>query len=288
MPTSMTGFGRGSASGKQRRYVAEARSVNSRYCEVKINAPKEFLELEHLLSLTVRETFARGKFELILKSERLRPKKRPIDTKFLKARWKELDAIRKELRLKEPVSLEAVLGQLPVGNGADEIDATAKTLFVKAAKNALVELRKFRVREGKNLSKDILARTKKLEQAVRRISGAEKTTQKSRMQKLQERVSELLDGGTIEPRRLEVELAILVDRADISEEIVRLGSHVGRLKKLALAERSVGRELDFLLQEMNREINTIGSKANDLGILDEVILAKAQIEKIREQGQNLE
>jgi uncharacterized protein (TIGR00255 family) len=288
MPSSMTGFGRGSVDGKLRRYVVEARSVNSRYCEVKVSAPKELLELEHLLSIQVRDTFARGKFEILLKTERLRPKKRSLDPKLVAARWRELDAIRKQLGLKEPVTLEAALAQLPTGVEPDEADPAALDLFLKATERALAQLRAFRVREGKNLSRDILRRATKMETAVGRIGGSEKGTKDSRMEKLRGRISELLRDAAVDSKRLETELALLVDRADISEEIVRLSSHLGRLKELASAERSVGRELDFLLQEMNREINTIGSKANDLGIVDEVILAKAEIEKIREQAQNLE
>lgn len=288
MPASMTGFGRGSANGKRRRYVVEARSVNSRFCEVKVNAPKEFLELEHLLSLKVRERFARGKFELLLKTERLRSKKRTFDPNVVSQRWRELDRIRKSLRLKEAVSLEAVLRLLPNGEDSEEIDSQTGVFFMKAAERALAQLRSFRDREGKNLSKDLLRRAAKIEAVASRIADSEKGTKESRMEKLKARLSELVRDATLDSKRLETEVALLVDRADVSEEIVRLRSHAGRLKELASANRDVGRELDFLLQEMNREINTIGSKAGDLGTVDEVILAKAEIEKIREQAQNLE
>jgi uncharacterized protein (TIGR00255 family) len=243
---------------------------------VKVSAPKDLQELDHLLSIRIRDTFARGKFEILLKTERLRPRKKSLDPNLVAARWRELDGIRKRLGLKEPVSLEAALGQVSAGGESEEADSGAQQMFVKAAERALSQLRSFRVREGKNLSRDILRRAIKMEAAVGRIGGSEKETKDSRMQKLRTRISELLQETAVDSKRLE------------TEEIVRLSSHIGRLRDLAAAERSVGRELDFLLQEMNREINTIGSKANDLGIVDEVILAKAEIEKIREQVQNLE
>ncbi|MFH1263706.1 MAG: YicC/YloC family endoribonuclease [Pseudomonadota bacterium] len=288
MPCSMTGFGRGSIDGRGRRYIVEVRSVNNRYLEVKVSVSKEFLELEHLLSLKVRESFARGKFDLILKTERLSPKEKGLDAERIVSKWKELEKIRKKLRLADPVSLETAVGLVPAGNNAEEPDPSAKSLFLRAADRALGELRDFRKREGKNLAKDILRRTIRLDAAVSRISEAEKRTKPAQMEKLRTRLAELLSEPGVDPKRIETEAAIQVDRADVSEEIVRLRSHVGRLKELALADRDVGRETDFLLQEMNREINTIGSKSSDLGTVDEVILAKSEIEKIREQAQNLE
>jgi uncharacterized protein (TIGR00255 family) len=288
MPLSMTGFGRGTADGKGRRYVVEARSVNSRYCEVKVSAPRDLLELEHLLSLRVRETFARGKFEVLLKNERLRGGKNSIDAGRLTARWRELDGVRKKIGLKEPVSLEAVWASSPAGGEPEESDIDAADLFIRATDRALRELKAFRVREGKRLSADIARRLSRVEASVKRIGEVEPSTRESRMEKLRGRVTELLKGAFPDERRLEAELALLVDRSDISEEIVRLGSHVGRFRQLIGSDREVGRELDFLIQEMNREINTIGSKANDLGVVGEVIFVKAEIEKIREQVQNLE
>jgi uncharacterized protein (TIGR00255 family) len=288
MPVSMTGFGRGSVDGKMRRYVVEARAVNNRFCEVKINAPKEFLELEHLLSRKIRETFVRGKFEILLKYERLKPRKKALDPKLVAERWKELEQIRKKLGLKEPVSLATAIELLPSPNDSDDADPQAEKFFLKAAGKALDQLRDFRKREGKNLSHDILRRALKLDQVVSRIVEAEKGTKEARKIKLEARISELMTEKTVDAKRMETEVALLVDRADVSEEIVRFRSHVARLKELALSERDVGRELDFLLQELNREINTIGSKASDLGTVDEVIVAKAEIEKIREQAQNLE
>jgi uncharacterized protein (TIGR00255 family) len=288
MPSSMTGFGRGSADGKSRRYVVEARSVNSRYLEVKVSAPKELLELEHILSLKIRGLFARGKFDLLLKTERLKPKRSGLDSEGVAEKWRELEKIRKKLKISEPVPLEAAIPLVPAGNGSEEVEGAAQSLFLRAAARALDQVRQFRKREGKNLSRDILRRATKLEEQVVRIADGEKRTQTTRLEKLSARLSELLHDKAVDPKRLETEAAILIDRADVSEEIVRLRSHVARLKQLASAEKDVGRELDFLLQEMNREINTIGSKSSDLGTVDEVIFAKSEIEKIREQTQNLE
>ncbi len=287
MALSMTGFGRGVVKGKSQHYIVEVRSVNNRFCEVKVTAPREMLTLEHKLACLVKDTFARGKFEVLLKTEKLKSQNENRSQELIQ-HWLDLDSIRKKLGLPKPVSLEAAIQFRSFSRTTDENDPQSYKFFRIATNKALMELKKFRLREGKALTSDISQRAKILDENLRKIEHLVIPNRKARLEKLKTKLKGLVDGVQIDRKRLEMEIAILVDRTDIEEEIVRLKSHILRLQELLLSSGSVGREFDFLLQEMNREINTIGSKATDLTVTKEVIRVKSEIEKIREQAQNLE
>ncbi|HLG19328.1 MAG TPA: YicC/YloC family endoribonuclease [Bdellovibrionota bacterium] len=289
MASSMTGFGRGVAKGKEYRYVVEARSVNNRFCDVRIQAPKELLELEHDLAGLVRKEFSRGKIDLVLKAEPLAARKNNgFSEPVVIGRWRELERLRKKLGIPTPVLLETAVALASSRDDRSPFGSDASRLFQKAARGALEKLREFRWREGKALVADIGRRRQTIERAVERVSHQIGEAGRIRIDRMRTRATELLNGKEIAWDRVNVELALLVEKDDVTEEVVRLKSHLKRLEELLGSKGSVGREIDFLLQEMNREINTIGSKSPDLDITGDVILVKAEVEKIREQAQNLE
>jgi uncharacterized protein (TIGR00255 family) len=286
MPLSMTGFGRGVRKAGGVRYVVEARSVNNRFCEVRIQAPRELLALEHRLSARVRERFERGKFDLLLKVEMPGDRNRKENGAVLR-RFKELEQLRKKLGLKEPVRLETALAQTAQPTPYPEEGVLQKNLE-RAAEEALDKLAVFRKREGHALTRDLRTRTARLRKMAGEVSVQAAKGTAQRLERMRERVKALADGRPLDPGRLEAEMAILADRSDVTEELVRLETHLAGLLSTLEAPGSVGRKLDFLLQEIQREANTIGSKANDLGVTDLVVSIKSEIEKVREQAQNLE
>jgi uncharacterized protein (TIGR00255 family) len=288
MPVSMTGFGRGAVKVKGIRYVAEARSVNNRFCEVRVQAPKELLGLEHRLAARVRERFERGKFDVLLKIETASGgRNERKDEAAVIRRWRELETLRKRLGLKDPVRLETALAQTPVPSSFPGEEAAEKHLL-QAAEEALDRLEAFRRKEGAALARDVRARAVQLRRMTQTLGGRAAKGAAERMARLRERVAELSGGRAFDSARLESEMALLADRSDVTEEITRLESHLGNLLETVETAGSVGRKLDFLLQEVNREVNTIGAKANDLGSADLVVTMKSEVEKIREQVQNLE
>lgn len=287
MAHSMTGFGRGVQKAKNASYVVEVKSVNNRFCEVRIQAPKDLLALEHQITAKIREMFERGKFDVTLKIEQTHKKKSTtLPEDRIVARWKELEALRKKLKIKSETSLADVFPWVHSHEAANEEDALKP--FLIASEDALTELRGFRKKEGEKLTKDLLDRVRLMETCVQKVAIQTENTAERRLERLKLRVQELVSTKSINPERLEVELAVLVDKSDVSEEIVRLKSHLKDMHTTLDAKGSVGRKIDFLLQEIHREVNTIGSKASELEVTEHVIQMKTEIERIREQAQNIE
>ncbi|MFH1018006.1 MAG: YicC/YloC family endoribonuclease [Pseudomonadota bacterium] len=287
MPASMTGFGRGMVQAGRLRFVVEVRSVNNRFCEVRFQAPKDFLELEHILAARIRGEFDRGKFDVVLKVEPKGAGASEIDEAQVVKRWKRLDRIRKKLGIPQPVRLETALNNNSQSEGAFK-EEEARKILLKAADQALARLKTFRIKEGEALGKDVRRRVRIMQEAVEDVAQKAAQTAGIRLAKLRERVSQLLNGKPVDSSRLEVELALLADKADVTEELVRLREHLRTLMDLVGSRKASGRQIDFLLQEIHREVNTIGSKATDIGVTETVVLMKAEAEKIREQAQNLE
>jgi uncharacterized protein (TIGR00255 family) len=286
----MTGFGRGVVTKGGIRYVVEVKSVNNRFCEVRVQAPKDCLELEHLLTARIREKFERGKFDVLVKMETVSKEARrnTLDVTAIKSRWKELETIRKALGIHEQVTLQAALHNSSPNGGQTGSPLDAIKKFEQAAAAAFEKLTAFREKEGRDLARDILKRSWILNASLESIEKHAEGSSADRFQKLKDRVALLLSDKAVDSARLDTELAMLADKTDVTEEIVRLKSHLKNLSQSVNAKGSIGRKIDFLLQEINREINTIGSKAADLGMTDKVVTMKMEVEKIREQAQNLE
>ena len=288
---SMTGFG--AAEGKTAAITlrAEVRSVNQRHLDVKIVGPREYGALEAELRREVAHAISRGRVDVFLsRTPTTGTRGVAVNKKAAAAyvaAWRE---IARSFDLKDDVTLVLLQGrpELFQAAGADVDPAHEAKALERVLARALEAHGRERAREGAHLSRDIGAQAKHLRTMVARLRTRSAGIAPLLRARLDERLTVLLGGRGIEPARLAQEAAILAERADVSEEIVRLGSHLDALAGLVKETAPVGKRIEFLLQEINRELNTIGSKAGDLEITNLVIDGKSAVEKIREQVQNVE
>jgi uncharacterized protein (TIGR00255 family) len=293
----MTGYGRGVADHDGRRAVVEIRSVNHRFLDLKIRGSSLEPALEELIKAGVREVCTRGSVTVSVRIER-RGGGAPmtIDTDAAVRMHAELTRLAERLGLSQPVTLELLCQQPGVLVAVDEeADSARIAECVKAAVAAALEtLMRMRETEGALLCSDISERLGRIGAITELIAAEAKDASGDLHQRLGERVDRLLEGRGAEltADRLAQEVALIADRVDVTEELVRLRGHVEHLRALmdesSSKKSAVGRRLDFLVQEMGREINTIGSKAQSSAIAHAVIEAKSELEKIREQVQNIE
>jgi uncharacterized protein (TIGR00255 family) len=288
---SMTGFGRATVeAGAQgeRRLRIEVRSVNHRGFDLKIRMrePDAFCEAE--IARAVRGAVERGAVTVHVREESGRADAGGIDESRLRSVYAILEQIRQELEIEEPVSLGTVAAFLGAGAGAELEGEALWEALQPGLERALGELRATRAREGAALSTDLGARLGRLGELAAEIKNAAAGLPERFSRRLDERLAALRDQPGFEPGRVAQEAALMAERLDVTEELVRLETHLGHLTELARAAGSVGRKLDFVIQEVGRELNTIGSKAQDAHIAALVIDAKAELEKVREQAQNVE
>ena len=294
MIKSMTGFGRGEYSDGKRNVIAEIKTVNHRYADITVKMPKRYSFAEEKIKGIIKEHMKRGKADVSIIVENLTEGdisitlNTPVADQYI-ARLKELKesyGLTGDIDIDLVSSMPDVLKVIP--SVADEEEVSAS--ICKAVELATANLDEMRTREGEKLAKDLLKRGETIKEIVSKISERAPKVAIEYRDKMYERIQELLDDKVEVPEeRILVEAAIFADKASITEELVRLDSHMDQLR-LFLTEGSgaIGKKLDFLVQEMNRETNTIGSKANDLEITSLMLEAKSEIEKIREQVQNIE
>ena len=288
---SMTGFG--AADGKTGAITlsVEVRSVNQRHLDVKIVGPREYGAWEAELRREVAEAISRGRVDVFVSRTPTAGARAVVVNKKAAAAyvaaWREL---RHELDLEGDVSLALLQGRPEIfqAPGADIDPAREIEVLKRVLGRALEAHGRERAREGAHLARDIGAQAKHLRGLVARLRTRSAGIAPRLRARLEERLTALLGGRGVEPARLSQEAAVLAERADVSEEIVRLGSHLDALTTLVKESAPVGKRIEFLLQEINRELNTIGSKAGDLEITNLVIDGKSAVEKIREQVQNVE
>ncbi len=287
----MTGYGAASGQAGNCRLNVEVRSVNQRFLDLKLNVPREYGPFEPDLRRTVTNAIERGRVEIHV-SRTLPPRsagialQKDVAAAYIKG-WKQLQ---KELGLKGPLELSLLASRSDLFAAAEPAaDVAAEVGEVhKLLAKALVAHRKEREREGAHLRKDMQDRVKRLRATLKSLEKEASRVAPRLKAKLEKRLSELLGGATLDPARLVQEAAVLADRCDVHEELVRLGSHLSALDDLTRSDESVAKRFDFVLQEVNRELNTIGSKAADLEITNLVVSGKADVEKLREQIQNVE
>jgi len=292
MIASMTGYGRGEAARKGITVAIELRSVNSRFLEVTTRLPRSLSLRENEVKEIVRKKISRGKVNLLATVEREKNGQLPLAINATAAReyYKLLNKLRKTVKLKETVKLEHLLRfsevlEQPVLDGADEDEWEVMQQALNAALDDLATMRR---NEGEELTKDFRARIAAIEKTLSSIEALSKEQVPAERTRLRERIQRILENETIDEGRLEMELAMLADRLDVTEECVRFSSH-NKFFIQALADKEPsGRKLNFLIQEMNREANTIGSKSNSSEIAHMVVSVKEELEKIREQLQNIE
>lgn len=290
---SMTGFGRGEASSDGIAISAEAKSVNSRYLDISFRLPKEIQDKELALKELIQSKIIRGNINVNIrfnKAETGQPEV-AVNLKLAKGYKKMLEKLRGVAQIDQEISLSDLTRFEEIFISREQDEEILKTIWAlskKAAEEALDQLIAMRAKEGKQLQKDLLQRAKDIESKMERIKTLTEGRAEDARDQLLERIRKLVDDDTLDNDRLEMEVAILVDKMDITEEIVRLKSHIKFFKEALQSEETVGRRLKFLSQEMNREINTIGSKANNPEISQHVVHAKESLEQIREQVENVE
>jgi uncharacterized protein (TIGR00255 family) len=293
MLCSMTGYGEGEYADAQGYWKVEIRSYNHRYLDIQIRMPRELSLFEDPLRQKIRCCLSRGRVELVASSEEFGGRKRRITlNEGLLAGYREaLEELREFLGQREPLRVQDFLA-FPDLLIVEEESWDRELIWAsleKAAEQALEGLVIMRRAEGEQLKADIIHKLKAVEGLIRSLEVRAPLLPETYRERLTARLAELVpDGITIDPERLAAEAALLADRCDISEELVRLNSHLHQMWSELKEGGTVGRKLDFLLQEMHREINTLGVKANDAVSTALAVEVKSLLEKVREQVQNIE
>ncbi|MBM4124896.1 MAG: YicC family protein [Nitrospira sp.] len=292
MIRSMTGYGRAEAAWAGGRAVAELRAVNHRHCEVVVRLPKTLSMLEDDLKRTVQERCQRGRIELSVSLAGVTEgeKTLSLDRSLAKQYYHLLRELQRELRLGGTVDIGLLAGFRDIVAVSDQptVGPRLKQLVKRLTGKALADLEAMRRREGQALARDTKARLRLVRENTRVIGSRAPLVVQDHFGRMKERVEKLTGAAPIDQSRLVQELAQYADRCDITEELTRLESHFVQFENILKSRDSVGRTMDFLLQEMGREVNTIGSKGNDTEIATHVVRIKSELEKIREQVQNIE
>ncbi len=293
MIASMTGFGRAECKENGWEVVVEVRSLNHRFLDVEVRAPKPVLLFEHEVKELIRSRVNRGRISatIAVKGEEAPAPGLAVDIALAKTYLRLLRELKHELGIDGEIGLHHLLtfsdifGSAPLPTEAHEKDWAP---IKKALERALEDLVAMRLREGEEIKKDLLARLEVMEQVISAIEKHARVKPREVFDKLRERVKELVAGEAMDPTRVEMEVALLAERADVTEECIRFKSHITLFRELLEQEGSEGRKLNFLLQEMHREANTIGAKASDAQVAHWVVEIKEEVEKLREQIQNIE
>lgn len=292
MIKSMTGYGKGEAATGQGLFTVEVRSVNHRYGEISVRMPRGFLALENDVKKLLANVLKRGKIDVFVQWDEAAGQATVPQADLVLARayaglFRDLAA---DLELDSGIPLSLVIAQKGVVRDVAAVtdDSELQPALMSAVQAALNAIDAMRSREGEALHADLSARRRQVAQWVGQISERAPQVISEYRQKLKLRLEQLLDGVELDGARLAQEVALMADRCDVTEELVRLASHFAQFDETMELAEPVGRKLDFMMQEMNREINTIGSKSSDAEITSLVIRIKAEMEKMREQVQNIE
>lgn len=294
MIKSMTGFGRGEFNDGKRNITVEIKSVNHRYSDISVKMPRRYSFVENKVNKAVKNNVKRGKVDVSIMVENITESDVNISLNKMVAEQyiSNLNDLKSEFLLDGDIDLKLIAGmpevlrQVPDVEDEEEMTRCILTPTKEAAEN----LEAMRAVEGEKLSKDLLMRADLIKDLVAQIEAKSEDVPKEYARKLKERISELLEGSVEIPEdRIMIEAAVFADKCNITEELTRLKSHMDQMKEIINESTGAdGKKLDFLVQEMNREANTIGSKANDLTVTNLMLQVKAEIEKIREQVQNIE
>lgn len=288
---SMTGYGRCTQTIDGRQLTIELKSVNHRFLDLSFRMPRSFAFLEEDARRIIGGRLSRGHVDVFATYRNLRTDARTVtvDAALLGAYMGALDSIGQASGLRDDRSLMSIsrLPDVLVVEEAEEDRDALKQLMAVALNGALDEMVAMREREGVSMKADLSHRVDEIERMTRLIEQRYPETVAEYQQRLKQRVEELL-GGDMDEQRLLQEVAVMADRSAIAEETVRLHSHIAQLRELFEVDEPVGRRIDFIVQELNREVNTISSKSQDIPITKQVVNCKAEIEKLREQLQNVE
>ena len=291
MIKSMTGFGKNNLAINDRNYQVEIRSVNHRYLDINIKMPRQLTYLEEIIKKAISTKIKRGKIDVSISFENNSTEGRNV--KINKEKLKmyieqlrklaEVENILSDIQVTEITKLPDVLNI-----NIDQDDDTIKQELLESVSIATDNLIEMKQAEGNKIAEDLIRRINYIEEKILKISELSTGLIEEYVVKLEERIKEILKTDIIDKSRIAQEVVIYADKTSIEEEITRLKSHIIQFRNLLKEEEPVGKKIDFLIQEMNRETNTIGSKANNLDIVNGVIDIKTELENIREQIQNIE
>ncbi|MFC1561456.1 YicC/YloC family endoribonuclease [candidate division KSB1 bacterium] len=293
MLASMTGFGRCELTENGCRIVVEARSLNNRFLDIYVKMPRRFGEFEDDIKSIVRDELSRGKIDISLNIEGLSDSIEKIAINIPLAR-QYFDAVSRlgkefnreiELRPEHLMQFDEIFEK----SVSEQQSRIVRDLILKTLKGALHELKKHKSAEGKNITKDCRMRLERISRSVKDIRKQVKIRRSEDYDNLKNRIVRLIeDIEKVDPRRLEMEVAVMAEKFDVSEECVRLESHLKLFREAITVKGPVGRKLDFILQEINREANTISAKSNNFDISENVVRIKEEVERLKEQVRNVE
>lgn len=292
MLRSMTGFGSARGEDHERAYSVEVRSFNHRHCDVRVHVPTSWSALTPELEGLVRGIVERGRVDLSIEARTLpgRSTASVIDLERARAVYEAGRRLGQELEIEASMSLDTIMsapGVMVTGDGSgapDQVHAKVTAL----TREAVAKLAEMRAREGGALQAELTGRLSVVRRMVDDIRAALPGVAAERKSRIEARLGELVAPGALDATRLAQEVAILADRTDTTEELLRLDSHCDQFTIMMNSDGAVGRRLDFLLQEMNREANTLGAKVMNASLAHVVVELKAELERIREQVQNVE
>ena len=291
MIKSMTGFGRSNLQKNLREYQVEIKSVNHKYCDINIRMPRNISYLEDEVRKAISSKIKRGKIDVFITFDNYSDegKNIKINKEIAKLYIKNLKELAQEEQIYSNIEVTDIM-KLPdvlvIKNNDDE--EQIKQELIEAVNQSLDKLVDMRKVEGTKMGQDIMKRVEIIENKVKEICEFSTGLIDEYIVKLEARIKELLKTDEVDKSRLAQEVVIYADKCSVQEEITRLDSHISQFKELINRDTAIGKKLDFIIQEMNRETNTIGSKANNLEITNRVIDIKTELEDIREQIQNIE
>jgi uncharacterized protein (TIGR00255 family) len=291
MIKSMTGFGRGEASQDNITFSVDIKTVNHRYSDISVRLPRMVSPLEEKIREYMGSKLNRGKIDIYINYDSFgQDTKVKLDTNLASAYVDSLSILKQQFDIKDDISLSLITkfpDILKLETEEKDLDFLWSVLYsaIEQAVESLVEMRS---REGERLCKDMLEKLDCINATIDQIKAKSPELVEVYKNKLYDKIKEMTKDIQLDENRLLTEVAIYADKSSIDEEIVRLKSHIEEFKKTLYVQGTIGKKLDFIVQEMNREVNTIGSKASDLGVVNNVIAMKTEIEKIREQVQNIE
>ena len=292
MVKSMTGYGRAREMRNGRDITVEVRSVNNRYLDCTVKMPRAYIFAEDRMKARVQQAISRGKMDVFVTIDASAADEAVVAVNEPLARgyYEALTRLKTMFSLPGEVTPE-VLAKFPdvlaVTKAEEDVEAIAADICA-VLDDALAAYNDMRAVEGEKLAADVAGRVTTIETVVGKVEERSPQTVAAYRQRLEAKMQEVLQSTTIDESRILTEAAIFADKIAVDEETVRLRSHISQLRAMLASDEPVGRKLDFLIQEVNRECNTIGSKCNDLTIAQDVVNMKAEVEKIREQVQNME
>ena len=291
MIKSMTGYGRAEEVFQGRHIVVEAKSVNHRFLEISLRLPSAFLPLELEYKKKIGEKFKRGRIEVFIRLEEGGDASAAdLNLDVAHNYFNVLNRLKKEFGFKEAINLKMLTGFRDIFSEPTESHLNPDFLrqVETSLQDALKMLMKMRQEEGFAIYRDMEGRLESIKDILKAINLRGPQVVLEYQRRLTERIRDLTKGCELDDARLAQEVALMAEKSDITEEIVRLQSHISQFAVLLQSDEAEGKKIDFLLQEMNREINTIGSKSNDIEITRQVIETKSELGKLREQAQNIE